>query len=205
MADLAISENIVGERVCNPTRPEWGQGTVLRVQTTTAGGQTVHRVSVQFATGHRTMVIPPGRLALPTDEPQRAAGWLDTLAKKTLDDQLCSLPEAIREFLGTSAQRLIVLARLYEVAEDAGALLKWARSQTGVADPLAHWTRDEIRAAFGEFCRRRDTMLRDAVAAVRSTSGWQGVEEALEDVPPEPRERMLGIIKLGGKVGTWEE
>ena len=77
MPELEYNAELVGRRVCNPSRPEWGLGTVLRVQTTLADGQTVHRVSVQFATGHRTILIPPGRLAEPQDEPQRAAGWLD--------------------------------------------------------------------------------------------------------------------------------
>ena len=159
-ADLEITPELVGRRVCNPTRPEWGDGPVLRVQTTEVGGQTVHRVSVQFATGHRTLVIPPGRLRDPDGGPQREAGWLDKAAKTTIDDRLATLPAAVREFLGTASQRLVVLSRLYELNDDPAALLRWARSQTGVADPLALWTRDELRASFDEFCRRRDKLLR---------------------------------------------
>jgi hypothetical protein len=194
MSDLEITADLVGHRVCNPVRPEWGTGTVLRVQSGTTGNQPVHRVSVQFATGHRTLVIPPGRLAEPADEPQRAAGWLDTVGRRTLDDQLVALPAAVREFLGTSAQRIVVLARLYELGDDGNALLKWARSQTGVADPLAHWTRDEIRAAFTEFCARRDRMLREAVGAVRSSGGQAGVEEALSEVPETARANILATL-----------
>jgi hypothetical protein len=164
------------------------------VQSTLADGQTVHRVSVQFATGHRTILIPPGRLAEPQDEPQRAAGWLDQLGGRTLDERLASLPEAVREFLGTSAQRIVVLARLYELADDGPALFKWARSQAGVADPLSHWTRDEIRAAFDEFCRRRDAVLRQAAAALRSSGGQAEVEEALAEVPDLARENMRAVL-----------
>ena len=194
MSDLEINSELVGRRVCNPSCPEWGLGTVLRVQSTLADGQTVHRVSVQFATGHRTILIPPGRLAEPQDEPQRAAGWLDQLGGRTLDERLASLPEAVREFLGTSAQRIVVLARLYELTDDGPALLKWARSQAGVADPLSHWTRDEIRAAFDEFCRRRDAVLRQATAALRSSGGQADVEEALAEVPDSARENMRAVL-----------
>ncbi len=194
MSDLAISDDLVGSRVVNPARPEWGSGTVLRVQPAIVGGRTVHRVSVQFATGHRTLVIPPGRLAAPPGEPQRAAGWLDTAARRTLDDQLVTLPEQVRDFLGSSAQRIVVLARLYEIGEDAAAVLRWARSQTGVADPLAHWTRDELRAAFTEFCRRRDALLRDTAARLRATSGLRAIREVLEEVPPVARAAIEQLI-----------
>jgi hypothetical protein len=194
VSDLEINDRLVGQRVCNPARPEWGAGTVLRVQSTTVDGQLVHRVSVQFATGHRTLVIPPGRIAAPQAEPQRPAGWLDQVSHRTLDDRLTMLPEAVREFLGTASQRMIVLARLYTLTDDGPALLKWARSQAGVADPLAHWTRDEIRAAFTEFCRRRDALLRELAATLRQTQGPQALRAALAEVPDEARERMLAIL-----------
>lgn len=194
MADVEINADLVGCRVCTPGRPEWGAGTVLRVQSTTVNGQPVHRVSVQFATGHRTLVVPPARLAVPEGEPQREAGWLDRVGKQTVDDRLAVLPEAVREFLGTSAQRLVVLARLYELEEDSAGLLRWARSQTGVADPLSLWTRDEIRAAFEVFCRRRDDLLREAVTALRRTMGAAAVTDALAEVPDQARQRMLAVL-----------
>jgi hypothetical protein len=194
LSDLEINERLVGQRVCNPARPEWGSGTVLRVQSSMVQGQLVHRISVQFATGHRTLLVPPGSITEPQTEPQRAAGWLDQMGHRTLDDRLTTLPEAVREFLGTCTQRMIVLARLYTLEDDGAALLKWARSQAGVADPLAHWTRDEIRAAFDEFCRRRDTLLRELAATLRQTQGPAAVRAALAEVPDGARERMLAVL-----------
>jgi hypothetical protein len=195
VADLDINDDLPGRRVCNPARPEWGVGTVLRVQTMTVDGQPVHRVSVQFATGHRTVVVPPGRLVEPQGEPTRAAGWLDQAGRRTLDDRLTNLPESVREFLGTCTQRIVVLSRLYTLGDDGTALLKWARSQAGVADPLSHWTRDEIRAAFDEFCRRRDALLRELAATLRQTQGPAAVRDALAEVPDEARERMLAVLQ----------
>jgi hypothetical protein len=88
-----------------------------------------------------------------------------------------------------------VLARLYEIGDDAGAVLRWARSQTGVADPLAHWTRDELRAAFTEFCRRRDAALRDATSRLRATAGPRAIHEVLEEVSPGARAAIEAVIK----------
>ncbi len=196
MSSLEISPELIGFKVCNPARPEWGVGTVLRVQSTTVAGKAVHRVSVQFDTGHRTLVVPPAQLAEPQAGPTREAGWLDTAAKQTLDDQLVQMPEEVREFLGTSTQRIVVLSRLYTLDEDGTGIIKWARSQTGVADPLTMWTRDELRQAFASFCRMRDKLLRSAAAQVRATAGQRAVDEALLDCPPEVTEKMREV--LGG-------
>jgi hypothetical protein len=195
VSDIEINPELVGRRVCNPLRPEWGDGTVLRVQAMSVDGRPAHRVSVQFATGHRALLIPPGRLAEPQPGLQREAGWLDRAAKQTVDDRLAALPESVREFLGTSAQRIVVLSRLYELDDDPAALLRWARSQTGAADPLSLWTRDEIRASFQEFCRRRDALLREAVTALRSTGGPTALTEALDDVAGEARDRILETLQ----------
>jgi hypothetical protein len=195
VSDIEINPELVGRRVCNPVRPEWGDGTVLRVQAMSVDGRPVQRVSVQFATGHRTLLIPPGRLADPEPGPQRDAGWLDRVGKQTVDDRLAALPESVREFLGTSAQRIVVLSRLYELSDDPAALLRWARSQSGAADPLSLWTRDEIRASFQEFCRRRDALLREAATALRGTGGPTALAEALDDVSGEARDRILATLQ----------
>jgi len=196
MSSLEITPELVGFKVCNPLRPEWGVGTVMRVQSTIVGGKSVHRVSVQFTTGHRTLVVPPAQLAEPQAGPTREAGWLDTAAKQTLDDQLVQMPEEVREFLGTSTQRIVVLSRLYTLDEDGTGIIKWARSQTGVADPLTMWTRDELRVAFDTFRRTRDKLLRSAAAQVRATAGQRTVDEALLECPPQTLEKMRGV--LGG-------
>jgi hypothetical protein len=194
VADLPVNEDLVGRQVRLPNRPEWGIGKVLRVQATEVGGAKVHRVSVQFATGHRNLVVPPARLAAPEDEPQRTAGWIDKLGKQTLDDRLTALPETVADFLGTSTQRLVVLARLYEIDDDGPGLERWARSQAGVADPLSHWTRDEIRAAFDAFTSKRDRLLRETVARIRSTGGTEGLRDAWLHIPDPARQRMKDTI-----------
>ncbi len=185
MPDLPIGPELVGRHVSCPTRPEWGRGLVLNVHAARVDGRPVHRVSVQFATGHRVIVVPPGRLARPGDEPRRAAGWLDRAAGTTLDGRLVALPAEVREFLGTAPQRFALLCTLYRWTGAAEALAPWARVQTGVADPLALWSRDELAAAFAQFARRRDEALREAAAALRRQGGGPAVAAALAAVPPE--------------------
>lgn len=190
MSDIQITPALVGQRVCVPSRPEWGAGTVLHVQSTTANGHPLHRVSIQFPTGHRTLVVPPAVLAEPQAEPERAAGWLDTLGKRTLDDRLASLPESATQCLGGPAERITTLAVLYAYTDDPGSLEQWARRQAQVADPLSQWSRDELAVAFRAFCTERDSVLRVAAALLRQKDGPEAVEELLGGFEPAVTARM---------------
>lgn len=193
--ELEIGPALVGGRVAIPARPEWGIGTVLRVQSTTVDGQPRHRVSVQFATGHRTLLVPPARLATPSAEPHRAPGWLDTLAGQTLDDALWRLPASVAEFIGTPAERFAALAELYGFTDEPGSLTKWARRQTGVADPLTLWTRDELLAAFRKFCTERDAELCLAAARLKQANGQAALEDALAAQPEALRAAMHAALQ----------
>jgi hypothetical protein len=195
MSDLEISAALVGRMVVNPGRPEWGSGTVLRVQTTTVGGKVQHRVSVQFVTGHRTLIVPPARLVEPQTEPERQAGWLDQIAGRTLDDQLAKLPEHIEHFLGTPAQRIAALAPLYAFDEEPAALIRWARRHANVADPLSLWSRDELLVSFRRFCLERDSTLRIAAAQVKAQEGFAAVEAILAAQAPRVAEGMWAALR----------
>lgn len=166
MSELTCGPELVGQKVFNPARPDWGVGQVLRVQTTHQHGAPQHRVSVQFpVVGHKLLMVPPARLTTPPKANDRRAGWLDTLDQRTLDDQLRALPEDAADPLAPVGDRVALFGRLFTHTDDPGALVRWAREQAQVADPLALWTRDELAAAFAEFARRRDDAWRQYAAA----------------------------------------
>lgn len=189
MMELEINAQLVGCKVCNPARPEWGVGTVLRVQSTTVGGRTVQRVSVQFATGHRQLVAPPARLVEPQvqDQPEREAGWLTQLAGQAPDDRLVQLPASVRDVLGTPAQRIVALGPMYDYDEQPTSLSAWARRQAEVADPLSLWSRDELLVAFRRFCIERDTHLRMLAALLVDKEGREALACVLAELPEARR------------------
>lgn len=195
MSELPLDAGLVGQRVCNPNRPEWGTGEVLRVQRTQVNGQTVHRVSVQFATGHRQIVIPPGRLAYPEEEVTREAGWLDSISGRTVDDRLAQVPEALREMLALPADMLRAVAPLFAYTAEPDSLQTWARRQTGVADPLTHWSRDELQKAFEVFCRERDAFFRVTAAKFVKHASLPELHAALEAFPPAVQEGMREALR----------
>lgn len=187
MSDLPIGPELVGAKVQNAARPDWGVGTVVRIERTQAGGAPAHRVWVQFQLGRKAMLVPPARLIAPQPPPTRTQGWLDTLAANTLDDRLRRLPDEAVNVLGTPRDKLDALLPLYGWTEDSNSILRWARKQTGVGDPLSEWTRDELLAAFAAFVQERDAALRAAVARLRMTAGPEAVSQWRAALPEELR------------------
>ncbi len=187
-----VGPELVGRTVQNAARRDWGTGQVLRVQSSTTAGQTVHRVSIQFTTGHRTLLIPPARLIEPSpnDEPAAPAGWLDRIAGDTPDDRLRRLPDSATQVLGTLAERVAALAPYYACDDDTVDLVRWARRLTGIADPLTRWSRDALETAYGQFIQNRDQYLARIVSDARRARGPGVVEEALEAVADDVRARM---------------
>ena len=190
-----MGPGLVGAKVKNVAKPEWGVGTVLRSERTRVGGRPAQRLSIQFAVGHRTLLVPPARLVAAAPEPQREAGWLAKLGKHTLDDQLRALPAHLVQTLGSPRQRLTAIIPLYEVGEEPRSLQRWACSQTGVSDPLSHWTRDELLAALRDFCARRDAHLRAVAARLEQADGPQALHEALAPIPERIRLAVLTALR----------
>lgn len=195
MEELRVDTALVGSEVQNAARPEWGVGKVLRVQSVRVGDRPAHRVSVQFAIGHRTLLVPPARLVAPQPEPQRESGWLAGLGKRTLDDRLRALPEQAVEVLGTPLERLAAVIPLYGVTEDSDSLLRWARSQTNVADPLSQWSRDELLTALRDFSAERDAQLRYLAAVVKQSCGEPALREALAAIPEPLHQAVLTALR----------
>jgi len=195
MSELQIGPESVGQEVRNLARPEWGVGRILGVVPTRHDGQSVQRVSIQFAVGHRTLMVPPARLAPPAPEPVRASGWLDSISGRTLDDRLGKLPESVTAVLGTPVQRLAAAVTLYRYDESPASLLRWARDQAGVADALAHWTRDELAVSFRRFCTERDAHVRAVAAVLVHKEGGAALREFLAELASPVREAVLSALR----------
>jgi hypothetical protein len=195
---LTISKELIGRTVRCVARPEWGNGNVLTIKPATMNGRPVHRVSIQFATGHRVLMVPPAILIGPEalSEPEIPATWIETIAGRTPDDRLRLVPASATEVLGSPTARVAALAPYYEIdPDDEKALLRWARGQSGIPDPLVRWTRDELQSAFRAFCTERDDHLRGLLATAKQARGQEAVDEALSAASPRARYAMLEVLR----------
>lgn len=176
---LTPGPELVGQKVCNAARLDWGVGQVLRVQKM---GEA-WRVSVQFHSGHRFLMVPPARLVRPQTEEQRSSDWLATAAGVTLDSRLTQLPEDIRFFLGLPLQKFVAMLPLYEPVDDPRALESWARRQTGISQPLSQWTRDELMQAHAQFCVQRDLVMRETLERLFRSGNISDAQDVLSAAP----------------------
>ncbi len=194
MQELKLDGSLVGQKVENAARPDWGVGTVTRVQPVHSGPTTAFRVTVQFAHGQKQMLSPPARLIAPRGEQTREQGWLDSIGRRTLDDQLRSIPAEYTDVLGTPAMRLKALVPLFAWEDSPQALEKWARKQTGVGDPLSLWSRDELGVAWTAFCAERDSVLKAVVARVLAGEGRAGLQAILSELEPQARAAIAAVL-----------
>lgn len=193
MSELQVGASLVGTSVAVAGKPEWGVGRVLKVLSTTIAGSPQHRVTIHFPHGTRTLIAPPATLTLPQAEGERAKiGWLDSISGTGPDDRLRTLTPAALQVLGDLPTRLRAVYPLYDFSEEPASLMKWARAQTGVADPLSHWSRDELIVAFGAFCIERDAHLRGLLAKLKQTQGPDALREELETIE-EPRRAAVMV------------
>lgn len=194
--DIEISQAIIGRKVSVVGKPDWGTGIVRRIQTTTINGATQHRVSIQFNQGIKVLVAPPARLIDPLDEPQRKeAGWIEQIGGGSLDARLRELPDSAVQVLGTIPQRLDAVLPYYARMSDGKDLIRWARRQTGVGDPLSQWSRDELEVAHGVFCNERDAHLRNLCALLKKTAGDAGLRDWLDKLDDDVRPAVFAAIQ----------
>lgn len=185
---ISPGPDLVGQQVCNQAQPEWGVGKVLRVQRV---GEA-WRVSVQFHGGHRYLLVPPARLVDPRELGSQAeSGWIDKLAGSDANARLRGLPDEIRFFLGLPLQKFSALLGCYEWNSEPRGLEAWARSQTETVNPLGRWTRDELSAAFEEYCRQRNDALHETLSRLQKSGDLPAARALLSASPDHVRRSVL--------------
>lgn len=194
-----------GDRVRVPTRPEWGLGQVVRVETGSAAGRPAQRVSVRFpnvglkifntSKAELERVSGEGPTEIPHDRPSAAdwqevdqAGWLGPVAERKISQIMTSLaPEAKDPFASLRA-RLRYTVGLYRFQRTGGPLIDWAVAQSGLDDPLSRFTRHELELWFDRWADARDAHLARLLQEARKEP--ELVRELLADAAPSAREAI---------------
>ncbi|MHC4415528.1 MAG: DUF3553 domain-containing protein [Planctomycetota bacterium] len=163
-----------GDRVRHVRRPEWGIGSVIKTEESSAGGTLGQRVSVRFPNGGlKTVSTAHADLELVNGpgEPDEAeasfagwekmndAGWLGPLARRKVEEVMVSLPPEVRDPFDSLRKRLVASLDLYRFEPTGRSLIDWAIAQTGLTDPLSRFTRHELEQLFEPWAAERDNHL----------------------------------------------
>jgi hypothetical protein len=197
-----------GDNVLHVKRPEWGPGVVDDVTPIDHEGQQAQKLIVRFANRGKVTLNtaiaelvqkdPNATMATspPTSRPatKESGGWLGSLTKTDPAKTLYSLPDQMSDpFIGIS-KRLEATLDSYKYSADPRnprLLLDWACGQTGMADPLSTYSRQELEQAFPRFARDRDNHLLDLVKQLKRAGRADVLAETMKNTKlPIAREAL---------------
>ncbi len=158
-----------GDRVIHQQFPEWGSGSVIKVEKTAVNGEPTSRVTVRFSNnGLKSFIgnnLPldilddghsmPGdkelkRPAIAEVEDLEKSGLTHAVEKKLIEIMM-SIPLACRDPFNTPEHRLRRTLNLYKYDTSGKGLMEWATAQTGMDDPLTRFNRTELEDFFKHY------------------------------------------------------
>lgn len=202
----------VGDKVRHRQRPEWGTGSVTKIETVSMRGSRDQRIWIRFPNaGLKTMLASVAQLDRAEASPPAAGagvaaqaertfreddtllgrearhegGWLGEIAKKKPEDAMVALPAAASDPFLSIERRLECILGLYRFEAVGGQLIDWAVAQSGLDDPLSRFNRHELEAFFGRFAHDRDlALVRLVQEAKKNPLIGGGIDERLGKAPP---------------------
>ncbi len=166
-----------GDQVKHPRRPEWGVGSVLKVETVTTNGQEDQRLTIRFPNeGLKVLLASAASLSLAGSsngdagsllddhtlsarESSSESGWLGSLAKRKPEEIMTTIPPAASDPFSSLRKRLEFTLALYRFDGSPTRLIEWAIAQSGLNDPLSRFSRPELEAFFKRYAYERDLHL----------------------------------------------
>jgi hypothetical protein len=182
MSELILS---FGDRVRHAGRPEWGIGTIVKIEPVPVNGHSTQRLSIRFPNaGIKTLIAENAELqrvqdtsdplAESADAPAARAwdrmntdDWLSPVAQRKVIEALISIPADVRDPFISLQRRLYLTFRLYRFDKSGKGLMDWAVAQTGLDDPLSRFSRQELEQHFARFATDRDQHLQRLVQEIR--------------------------------------
>ena len=204
-----------GDRVRHAARPEWGIGTVIKVEAANGAatnGHTPQRVSVRFPNaGTKTLIASRAELVrvetnaepfLTGESPvseywnkMSESDWLAPMAKRKVEQAMISLPPDVRDPFNSLQKRLSLTMALYRFDRSGRGLMNWAVAQTGLDDPLSKFTRHELEEKFDRWAYERDSHLTKLIQEARAPGSEPGVvNAALKSAPPAAQDTVRRLI-----------
>jgi hypothetical protein len=205
MSEIKLS---FGDRVRHSGRPEWGIGTVTKVEQVPVNGHTTQRLSIRFPNaGMKTLIAEHAELqrVANTDDPLadgdaptarawdklKHDDWLSPVAQKKMVEALIALPPDLRDPFISVQKRLHLTLRLYRFDKSGKGLMDWAVAQTGIDDPLTRFSRQELEQHFARFATERDAHLSRLVQETRGDMAV--INGALQNTPPAATDALRRV------------
>jgi hypothetical protein len=171
---MSIMEWKMGDRVVHSGRPEWGIGEVRSAESTVQEGKKCQRLTIRFerggiktlSTAYAELTSADSSMAMrAVAEAERVdeGGWLNRAEAERPELRMASIPETATDPFRTKRARLEATLGLYRFTAGPSSLLDWAVMQSGLKDPLSHFSRHQLEEYFERFKAALDGHLRKLV------------------------------------------
>ncbi len=197
-----------GMQIRHRQRPEWGIGSITRVETLTRSGVVDQRIWIRFPNaGLKTLLRSAADLEIMGGEaaPEHTfaarhhaadGGWLGAISTKKPEAAMSELPpEATDPFLPLET-RLAHLRGLYRFSPTGSSLMDWAVAQSGLDDPLSRFTRTDLEGHFKLFVMDRDAHLPKLLGEARK-NGIQ-IDAILAKANPAAKKMLVRVGAIRG-------
>jgi hypothetical protein len=181
-----------GMQVKHRQRPEWGSGSVTRVESLTRAGTRDQRLWIKFSNaGLKTLLASGADLEVvegtgaaehtfAAREIASEGGWLGQIAQRKPEQAMSELPPGATDPFVLPERRLRNLLSLYRFDGNT-KLIDWAVAQSGLDDPLSRFTRIELEAFYKNWAIERDQALSRLVIDCRRRR--EPIDAILADAP----------------------
>lgn len=197
-----------GDRVRHVRRPEWGIGSIVKIEPMALNSQPAQRLSVRFSNaGLKTLVEANAELELVTADASNVVmdqahpvnewenlseeDWLEPLARRKVEEAMTRLPPEIRDPFNSLRERLVLCLDLYRFENTGRSLIDWAVAQTGLDDPLSRFTRPELEQLFEPWSSQRQQHLGRLLNQAKSELGL--VRELVASATPAAQQAVRRI------------
>lgn len=197
-----------GDRVRHVRRPEWGIGSIVKIEPMALNNQPAQRLSVRFFNaGLKTLVEANAELELVTADASNVVmdqahpvnewenlseeDWLEPLARRKVEEAMTRLPPEIRDPFNSLRKRLVLCLDLYRFENTGRSLIDWAVAQTGLDDPLSRFTRPELEQLFEPWSSQRQQHLGRLLNQAKSELGL--VRELVASATPAAQQAVRRI------------
>lgn len=191
-----------GDRVIHAKRPEWGAGVITAAQGTVQDGTPCQRLTIRFdRAGVKTISTAVAELIPATDTALSALNghaaaeaiqdqeWQARLSGGSTEEAMTKLPEAASDPFSSLEARLKTTLALYRFTDSGGSLLDWAAAQSGLKDPLSHFSRHDLERLFQRFAFARDEHLKKLAQEMRKRDA-AGLTVILRAAPPTAHQAL---------------
>jgi hypothetical protein len=131
--------------------------------------------------GHANGEAPARELA------EHTGSWLDQASGVAPDKAMARLPESCTDPFLSLERRVENTLKQFRFTPTGGSLLDWAAAQTGLADPLSRFSRQELEQFFRRYADARANHLAE-LARELSKNDKPALNRLMQNAPPVARD-----------------